>query len=122
MRVLGGWCFAALATLVLSAATWLLPAHAADTVKIGYSEALSGVFAQVGDQGIKSIQYAVDGITLKLQKGEVQAVLPVSQYIYGNEIATIAEMNLAIVLLGVSRHFYDMAIGHEIPCTWSRTD
>lgn len=37
----------------------------ADTIKIGYSEALSGVFAQVGDQGIKSIQYAVDGVNAR---------------------------------------------------------
>ena len=65
MRVLGGWRFAALAMLVLSAGTRLMPAQAADTVKIGYSEALSGVFAQVGDQGIKSIQYAVDGINAR---------------------------------------------------------
>lgn len=39
-------------------------AHA-DTIKIGYSEALSGVFAQVGDQGIKSIQYAIDGVNAR---------------------------------------------------------
>ncbi len=37
----------------------------ADTIRIGYSEALSGVFAQVGDQGIKSIQYAVDGVNAR---------------------------------------------------------
>jgi branched-chain amino acid transport system substrate-binding protein len=40
-------------------------AHAADTIRIGYSEALSGVFAQVGDQGIKSIQYAIDGVNAR---------------------------------------------------------
>ena len=39
-------------------------AHA-DTIRIGYSEALSGVFAQVGDQGIKSIQYAIDGVNAR---------------------------------------------------------
>src|SRR5947209_16336675 len=37
----------------------------ADTIRIGYSEALSGVFAQVGDQGIKSIQYAIDGVNAR---------------------------------------------------------
>ena len=37
----------------------------AETIKIGYSEALSGVFAQVGDQGIKSIQYAIDGVNAR---------------------------------------------------------
>lgn len=35
---------------------------AADTIRIGYSEALSGTFAQVGDQGIKSIQFAIDQV------------------------------------------------------------
>jgi branched-chain amino acid transport system substrate-binding protein len=40
-------------------------AYAADTIRIGYSEALSGVFAQVGDQGIKSIQYAIDGVNAR---------------------------------------------------------
>jgi branched-chain amino acid transport system substrate-binding protein len=48
------------------AALALLPALAqAQPIRIGYSEALSGVFAQVGDQGIKSIQYAIDGINAK---------------------------------------------------------
>lgn len=37
----------------------------ADTIRIGYSEALSGVFAQVGDQGIKSIQYAIEGVNAR---------------------------------------------------------
>jgi branched-chain amino acid transport system substrate-binding protein len=40
-------------------------ARSADTIRIGYSEALSGVFAQVGDQGIKSIQYAIDGVNAR---------------------------------------------------------
>ena len=67
MRAFSGWRFAILATLAISVATSLAPrpVHAADTVKIGYSEALSGVFAQVGDQGIKSIQYAIDGINAR---------------------------------------------------------
>ena len=39
-------------------------AHA-DPIRIGYSETLSGVFAQVGDQGIKSIQYAIDGVNAR---------------------------------------------------------
>ncbi|MBS0640344.1 MAG: branched-chain amino acid ABC transporter substrate-binding protein [Proteobacteria bacterium] len=43
----------------------LAPLAHADTIKIGYSEALSGVFAQVGDQGIKSIQYAIDGVNAR---------------------------------------------------------
>src|SRR3978361_653812 len=42
-----------------------VPAHAEDTIKIGYSEALSGAFAQGGDQGIKSIQFAIDGVNAR---------------------------------------------------------
>ena len=37
----------------------------ADSIRIGYSETLSGVFAQVGDQGMKSIQYAIDGVNAR---------------------------------------------------------
>src|ERR1700712_2242908 len=42
-----------------------VPGHAEDSIKIGYSEALSGTFAQVGDQGIKSIQFAIDGVNAR---------------------------------------------------------
>jgi branched-chain amino acid transport system substrate-binding protein len=54
-----------LALVVLAACICLAQRAQADTIKIGYSEALSGVFAQVGDQGIKSIQYAVDGVNAR---------------------------------------------------------
>ncbi len=40
-------------------------ARAGDTIRIGYSEGLSGSFAQVGDQGIKSIQFAIDQVNSK---------------------------------------------------------
>ena len=60
-----GWRFAALITFVLSALAAYAPSRADDTIKIGYSEALSGVFSQVGDQGIKSIQYAIDGVNAR---------------------------------------------------------
>jgi branched-chain amino acid transport system substrate-binding protein len=55
------------ALAIVSLIAWpCLAQHAhADTIKIGYSEALSGVFAQVGDQGIKSIQYAIDGVNAR---------------------------------------------------------
>ena len=49
----------------LAMGTLMLPARAADTIKIGYSEALSGTFAQIGDQGIKSMQFAVDAVNAK---------------------------------------------------------
>lgn len=65
MRLHAGWRYAAMATLLLSAVLVPRPSQAADTIKIGYSEALSGVFAQVGDQGIKSIQYAIDGVNAR---------------------------------------------------------
>ena len=54
----------ALATIVV-ASTSPPSARAADTIKIGYSEALSGTFAQVGDQGIKSIQFAIDAVNAR---------------------------------------------------------
>jgi branched-chain amino acid transport system substrate-binding protein len=40
-------------------------AWAQNTIRIGYSETLSGAFAQIGDQGIKTIQFVVDGINAK---------------------------------------------------------
>src|SRR5476649_2300828 len=40
-------------------------ARAEDTIKIGYTEILSGTFAQVGDQGIKSIQFAIDQVNAR---------------------------------------------------------
>ena len=40
-------------------------ARAEDTVRIGYSEILSGTFAQVGDQGIKTIQFAIDQVNAR---------------------------------------------------------
>ena len=50
-------------------AVWLLlsgvVARAEDTIKIGYSEGLSGAMAQVGDQGIKSIQFSIDQINAR---------------------------------------------------------
>ena len=41
------------------------PAVAQNTIKIGYTEALSGTFAQIGDQGLKTIQFVIDGINAK---------------------------------------------------------
>lgn len=50
----------------LVAAAMIAPqARAADTIKLGYTELLSGTFAQVGDQGIKTIQTVIDGINAK---------------------------------------------------------
>ncbi|MGE4044441.1 MAG: branched-chain amino acid ABC transporter substrate-binding protein [Acetobacteraceae bacterium] len=41
------------------------PVVAQDTIKFGYSELLSGTFAQVGDQGIKTIQTVIDNVNAK---------------------------------------------------------
>jgi branched-chain amino acid transport system substrate-binding protein len=57
-------CMAVIAALLL-AGTVPRPARAEDTIKIGYSELLSGPFAQVGDQGIKSIQFAIDAVNAR---------------------------------------------------------
>src|SRR5215218_9020431 len=52
--------------LIGAAGLFAQPAAAADdTVRLGYSELLSGTFAQVGDQGIKTIQTVIDGINAK---------------------------------------------------------
>lgn len=53
------------AVVSLIAWPWLTQRAHADSIRIGYSETLSGVFAQVGDQGIKSIQYAIDGVNAR---------------------------------------------------------
>lgn len=55
----------ALAVVSLIAWPCLAQRAHADSIRIGYSETLSGVFAQVGDQGIKSIQYAIDGVNAR---------------------------------------------------------
>ena len=55
------------ALAIVSLVAWIFTstlAHA-ENIRIGYSEALSGVFAQVGDQGIKSIQYAIQGVNAR---------------------------------------------------------
>jgi len=55
----------ALAIVALIAWPCIAQHAQADNIRIGYAEALSGVFAQVGDQGIKSIQYAIDGVNAR---------------------------------------------------------
>ena len=40
-------------------------ARGEDTIRIGYSEALSGTFAQIGDQGIKTIQFSIDQVNAR---------------------------------------------------------
>jgi len=57
------WGLAAAMALFLGLAG--RPSLAQDTIKFGYSELLSGTFAQVGDQGIKTIQTVIDGINAK---------------------------------------------------------
>jgi branched-chain amino acid transport system substrate-binding protein len=47
---------------ILAVGALALPARAEDTIKIGYSDQLSGPFAQNGDQNIKSVQFAVDRV------------------------------------------------------------
>jgi len=41
------------------------PVSAQGTIRLGYQELLSGPFANVGDQGLKTIQFVVDGINAK---------------------------------------------------------
>ena len=43
----------------------LQTASAQNTIRLGYTEILSGPFANVGDQGLKTIQFVVDGINAK---------------------------------------------------------
>ena len=40
-------------------------AWAQGTIRIGYTEVLSGTFAQIGDQGIKSMQFAIDQVNAR---------------------------------------------------------
>ncbi len=42
-----------------------LAAHAADTIKIAYTDPLSGPFAEVGDQNLKQMQYIIDYINAR---------------------------------------------------------
>ena len=50
---------------MLAVSAFVRPAAAQDTIKLGYTELLSGTFAQVGDQGIRTIQFVIDDINAK---------------------------------------------------------
>ncbi len=55
--------FAAIAGAVLMACGVSVgPAGAEDTIKIAYTDPLSGPFAQVGDANLKQMQYIIDYI------------------------------------------------------------
>ena len=49
----------------LALASLAMQAQAQGTIRIGYTEVLSGTFAQVGDQGIKSMQFAIDQVNAR---------------------------------------------------------
>ena len=58
--------FASLMTVALSAAAlFAAPAMAQGTIKIAYTDPLSGPFAQVGDANLKQMQYILDYINAK---------------------------------------------------------
>ncbi len=63
MRTRFRWGLAVLASLVLG--LFIQPAAAQNSIRLGYQELLSGPFANVGDQGLKTIQFVVDGINAK---------------------------------------------------------
>ena len=63
MRTRVRWGLALLASLALG--LFVQPAIAQNTIRLGYQELLSGPFANVGDQGLKTIQFVVDGINAK---------------------------------------------------------
>ncbi|MGE0416457.1 MAG: branched-chain amino acid ABC transporter substrate-binding protein [Acetobacteraceae bacterium] len=60
-----GFRLGSLAAMALAFCFGARSADADDTIKFGYTELLSGTFAQVGDQGIKTIQTVIDGINAK---------------------------------------------------------
>src|SRR5216684_9209399 len=51
--------------VAVTPAVLVLAAEAAETIKIAYTDPLSGPFAQVGDQNLKQMQYIVDYINGK---------------------------------------------------------
>ena len=61
LRFRAGIWLAAAALAIFSVQT----ASAQNTIRLGYTEILSGPFANVGDQGLKTIQFVVDGINAK---------------------------------------------------------
>src|SRR5258708_23584273 len=60
MRIMGR--IAATALLACAASVGVGPATAQDTIKIAYTDPLSGPFAQVGDANLKQMQYIIDYI------------------------------------------------------------
>ena len=63
MRTCVRWGLALLASLGFG--VFIQPATAQNTIRLGYQELLSGPNANVGDQGLKTIQFVVDGINAK---------------------------------------------------------
>ena len=63
MRKSVRWGLAAIAALVLGFTAG--PVSAQNTIRLGYQELLSGPMANVGDQGLKTIQFVVDDINAK---------------------------------------------------------
>ncbi len=53
------------AVAVFSSALFTLGAHAEGTIKIAYLEGLSGPFANVGEVGLRHLQYAADRVNAK---------------------------------------------------------
>jgi branched-chain amino acid transport system substrate-binding protein len=53
---------AAVAAIAVVGASWATRAVAEDTIKIAYTDPLSGPFAQVGDSNLKQFQYIIDFI------------------------------------------------------------
>jgi branched-chain amino acid transport system substrate-binding protein len=51
--------------VVVTAALLSVSAHAAETIKIAYTDPLSGPFAQTGDQNLAQMQYIIDYINSK---------------------------------------------------------
>ncbi len=65
MRLMKTILSAAFAGLVAFAAGAMQPAMAQPTIKIAYTDPLSGPFAQVGDANLKQMQYIIDHINSK---------------------------------------------------------
>ncbi len=92
-----------LAVAVLAAMTYVLPAAAEDTIKIGYIDPLSGTFAQQGDASLKHFAYLfsrinAEGSTLgkKIEIVAVDDKLQPAEALIA--LQTIIDRNISVVM------------------------
>src|SRR5882672_4259726 len=97
--------FRSLSALLAAGVFALLSAAAAaqGTIKIAYTDPLSGTFAQVGDQNLKQMQYIIDWINSKGGAlGKKFELVPIDNKMQPNEallaLKSATDQNIPIIM------------------------